>query len=242
MPMSDLLTRDAFAAVAWGAVNLLLAAAGWRLSRRVAPADPPIARLLHAAVFGWATVVGVATLLGLCQALTPAASLVGVAVVAVVALRCAAGGETPVPTTPADRAVLVGWLALLAYWLGCVVEYGLLRFPTDWDSLMYHIPLIDQWLQAGSLYAPRDAVWYNPGSNELVGLWAVAPFSGDFLIGLNNLPAVILLSLGSVELARQAGLGHLCSAAAGLAVVATYVVARQTTNAENDVAAAGLLM
>src|SRR5947209_8008238 len=128
MPMSDLLTRDAFAAVAWGAVNLLLAAAGWRLSRRVAPADPPIARLLHAAVFGWATVVGVATLLGLCQALTPAASLVGVAVVAVVALRCAAGG------------------------------------------------------------------------------------------------------------------GHLCSAAAGLAVVATYVVARQTTNAENDVAAAGLLM
>lgn len=240
--MTELLIRDALAAVAWGTVNLLLAVVGWRLSRRVAPGDPPTARILHVAVFAWSTIIGVATLLGLCHALTPLTLLTGVAAAAVVAFRYGAGGAVDAPVTYADRAVLVGWLALLAYWIGCVIQDGLLRFPTDWDSLMYHIPLIDQWHQAGSLYAPRDAVWYNPGNNELMGLWMVAPFSGDFLIGLNNLPAITLLSLGSVELARQVGRGRLAACVAGLAVVATLVVSRQLVSAENDMASAGLLM
>ncbi len=240
--MTDLFTRDALAAVAWGAANLLLAAAGWRLGRRLAPEDPPTARVIHAIVFGWAAVVGVATLLGLCQALTPLTVLAGVAAVAAVALWYGAGGAAAAPVGPADRAVLIGWLVLLAYWLGRVACDGLLRFPTDWDALMYHIPLVDQWLQTRSLYAPRDATWYNPGNNELMGLWAVAPFSGDFLIGLNNLPAGMLLSLGGVELARQAGAGRAYACLGGLAVVASYVVFRQLTDAENDVAAAGLFL
>jgi hypothetical protein len=103
---------------------------------------------------------------------------------------------------------------------------------------MYHMPLVVQWLQAGSLYAPREANWGFPGNNELIALWAVAPFSGDFLVALNNLPAVVILSLAAAELGRQLGTGPVLSLAAGVAVTAGQVVFRQLVDAENDVAVA----
>ena len=63
-------------------------------------------------------------------------------------------------------------LSLGLEWVGgrrrtSAIERGVLRFPTDWDSLMYHIPLIDHWLQDGSLYAPGCAVWYFPGNTKV---------------------------------------------------------------------------
>lgn len=240
--MDDLPSRDALAAVAWLAVNLLLVTAGWRLSRRVFPADPPTARILHTTVFCWATVVMVATLLGLFHALTPAALLAGVAAAALLAHRFGTGKSTGAPGSLTERALLIGWLALMTFGIAYLVEASLLRFPADWDSLMYHIPLIDQWLQSRGLYVPRDANWYNPGNSELMGLWVVAPFSGDFLIGFINIPAAILLSLGAIELARQAGLGCLYASVAGLAALSSYVVVRQLMDAENDVAVAGLFL
>ncbi len=109
-------------------------------------------------------------------------------------------------------------------------------------SIEYLSIATDQWLQTRSLYAPRDAFWFNPGNNELVGLWVVAPFSGDFLIGLINLPGAILLSLGSIELARQVGLGRVYAFLAGLAAASTHVIFRQLTDAENDIAVAGLFL
>jgi hypothetical protein len=144
--------------------------------------------------------------------------------------------------TRSERWWLTLWGALWAFWLARIVFDGLLRLPTDWDSLMYHIPLIDQWLRASSLYAPDDAFWYNPGNNELLGLWLVAPFSGDFLIGLNNLPAAILLSVGAIELAAGAGLARPTAHLVGLATVSTWPVLRQLADAENDIAVAGLFL
>ncbi len=134
----------------------------------------------------------------------------------------------------------LGWLTLLSFWAERVFLEGLPVFPTDWDSLMYHVPLVDHWLQAGSLYVPDCPVWYNPGNNELLGLWIVAPFSGDFLIGLNNVPACLLLALGSLELARILGIRSPLDHLVALAVTATQVFYRQLVDNENDVAGAAL--
>jgi hypothetical protein len=87
-----------------------------------------------------------------------------------------------------------------------VVAHGLLCFPDDFDNLMYHLPLIDHWLQRGSLCAPDGANWFLPANNELLGVWLAAPFSGDFLVGLNNVPAVVLWAAALFELCRQLGL------------------------------------
>ena len=120
--MDDLPSRDALAAVAWLAVNLLLVTAGWRLSRRVFPADPPTARILHTTVFCWATVVMVATLLGLFHALTPAALLAGVAATALLAHRFGTGKSTGAPGSLTERALLIGWLALMTFGIAYLVE------------------------------------------------------------------------------------------------------------------------
>jgi hypothetical protein len=132
------------------------------------------------------------------------------------------------------------WAVVFALWFGHVATAGLLRFPDDWDTLMYHLPLVDHWLQARSLYAPDGLRWSDPGNNELVTLWAVAPFSGDFLYALTNLPAAVLLACASVELGRLLGLTVSFRHLAGLAVVTNFVLLKQLIDTENDVAVAAL--
>lgn len=77
---------------------------------------------------------------------------------------------------------------------------GVLKFPTDFDSLWYHMPLIDSWLQTGSLYVPDCARWYFPGNSELLGVWATAGCSGDFLVPLSNVPVVILWGFATLAI------------------------------------------
>jgi hypothetical protein len=107
---------------------------------------------------------------------------------------------------------------------------------------MYHIPMVDSWLQAGALSVPGSSVWYNAGNSELLGLWAVAPFSGDFWIPLSGLPACVLLGLGIYQLSGQAGIRPILRHATTAAVLGTSVVETQLTSIENDVAGAGLFV
>jgi len=130
----------------------------------------------------------------------------------------------------------------LAFCGAQIIVKGLLTFPTDWDSLMYHIPLVDQWLATHSLYAPNDGMWYNAGNHELLGLWLAAPFSGDFLIALINLPAVFLLAAAAIELGTTFGLSRPLAHLVGFAVIATTPVLRQLMDSENDVAVVGLFL
>ena len=137
---------------------------------------------------------------------------------------------------------LVFWTGVLAFWAGRVVIGGLVELPVDWDTLMYHVPIIDHFLQTQSLYSCDCAAWYNPSNNELFGLWMVAPFSGDFLIALTNLPAGIVFVLATIELGRQLRLrGNLCHLTA-LAAVANFAVVRQLLNAGNDVPVASFVL
>jgi hypothetical protein len=238
---------DAIAACFWLTVNALIVGAAWKTSRRLYPHDGLSAILLHMLVFWWAVVVSITTVLGCLGILTGPACLVAGACVAVSALYCSnrIGANSSIASDSSGRGRswwVYFWSAVAAFAVGHVIVNGLLVFPGDWDTLMYHLPLVDKWLQARSLYVPDFSHWYNPGNSELLALWLAAPFTGDFLTPLGNLPPVVLLAVGMAELSRQAGLPRGWCNIAALAVLANFVVVRQLTDAENDVAVAALFL
>lgn len=232
---------DAAAGIAWLLVTGAVATAAWQWSRRLFPQDGPIALVGHTVVLGWGAVVLVATALGALGVLTGPGLLVCAAAVAAGGLLAARGnGATPPAIGTADRWWLKVWGVLGSIWVAHIVWNGVLAYPCDWDSLAYHIPLVDHWIQERSLWARGCSRWANPGNNELLMLWATAPFSGDFLLGLNNVPAALLLASCGVSAATHLGLPRPVAHLSGLTLVCNYVVLRQLSNQQNDVAVAAL--
>ncbi|MGH7171659.1 MAG: hypothetical protein ACRELG_15390 [Gemmataceae bacterium] len=244
---------------AWGAVTVFLFFVCWKLAGAVRPRDNLYQKALHAIILCWAMIVAVVVVLGVVNHLTGGLLLLTVAVVSaglLAALRmlphiyqqdsaCIAEATKVVaPETSSEtRTQLVEatlWIFLLSFWAYHVVSNGLLQFPDDFDSLMYHLPLIDHWLQAHSLYAPDAWKWSTSGNNEVLGLWCAAPFSWDFLVALCNVPAIVVLVLASRELASLFGLDRLAASVCGMAVTANYVILKQLVDTENDVAVAAL--
>ncbi len=241
-PLTGLLASDALRGCFWLAATALLFFAAWRAARTLFPRDALPVLLVHVIVLSWAAIVAVAVLLGLAGMLNGIALLVGVSGLALgtlAAVRRLTGDHSgKVLPEGSERLWLLAWAALVGFWIGHVITHGLLRFPTDWDSLNYHIPLIVQWLHAGSLYAPDCSAWSVPGNNELWGLWAVAPFSGDFLIHLTNFPASLLLAAAGLAFGSAIGLSRPLAHLGALLMVCNTVVLKQLVDVENDVAVA----
>src|SRR5437899_5922223 len=154
--------NDVLVAPVWLAATLLLLWAAWVAAGRFLPQDPFASGLMHSLVLSWACAVGVATLLGSIGWLTPAALLGGVVAVAGAALwwwpttASAPGGFKGQPKDQAGQTAVAAsagadtrtgfvWIALWGFVFACalsrIVLHGLLRFPDDWDTLNYHLPL-----------------------------------------------------------------------------------------------------
>lgn len=132
------------------------------------------------------------------------------------------------------------WLCWLAVLVAHNLSSGLLRFPSDWDTLMYHLPILGRWIQNRGLWALDFSYATYPGNNELVGLWLAAPFSGDFLVPLTNLPFAAMLALSAVELGANLGSNRFFRHVTSLAIVSNVIVLKQTVDLENDLAVAAL--
>lgn len=227
----------------WFAGNVLLAYAAWKLARCWFPRDFGLVTMMHTLVLCWAVIVVVAFLLGTAAILSGGTLLAGVSLVSggiLLTLR-----RIPAATAPAPPGeVLWAWLwwIVFALWFGHTLTSGLLKLPSDWDTLHYHLPIIVHWLQAGSLYAPDCCLWSSPGNSEIIGLWLVAPFSGDFLIGLNNLPVCILMACAAVEAGRSLGLSRGLAHLTAFALMANFVVLNQLLDASNDIGVAALFL
>ena len=249
---------DAAMAPVWMAVNLFLLWAGWRASRLLMPEAGAIVRACQIALFWWAAVVLAAVTTGAVRLLNGPTLLASGTLCGWVLLVSAKRLGKTVELRPGKADESMGlaagggwlgerfWVFLWGIWLAWMTArvggVALLNFPSDWDTLMYHLPLVNQWLRAGSLYAPDDPVWYNAANVELVGLWCAGPFSGDFLAGLTNLPALVLFAGAAVELGSEFGLARRLSHVAGLAVVSNWVVFRQSLDSKNDMAVAALFL
>jgi len=243
------MVSDVMSAPVWLGVNVLLISAAWRLSRRLSPGDDLLQSVMHALVLSLGCLVAAATLLGMAGFLNGPLLLGLVTAIAVVTHWCMRGDSQFKSTVshllPADRLEqfwVVVWGAVASFGVGHVITSGLLKFPTDFDSLMYHAPLIVQWVQSGNLYAQDIHAWSVPGNNELVGLWMAAPFSGDFWLALMNLPSAMLLAVSTLELGRLLGLGSWFRHVAALVVLTNNPVIHQLISAENDVTVAALFL
>jgi hypothetical protein len=246
---------DALAALCWLGATSLLALAAWRLSTWLDPRAPLRRRLISSYLLAWAGIVLTAFVLGTAGLLRADLWLVVISALSVsilgllqrrfrrqTASPSTEDGLNKPPPALADLLWLLVWGLVAAFWIGHVVWNGLLTFPADWDTLAYHLPLVDQWLQARSLYAPDCVHWGNPGNNELLTLWLVAPFSGDFLFAVTNLPAAVLLACAAFDLTCLLGLSRAFAHLSALAIVSNYVVLRQLVNVENDVTTAALFL
>ena len=196
---------DTTPAVCWFLTTAFLIVSIWGIVSSLFVFGAPLQIAMHAMVGWWLSVIGITTILGAIGLLN-FTWLGGMAVIESLVLlafeRWGSVGKRifrPCPLESIPESDRTSWLSNLAWWgVACfgaafVLLNGLFVFPKDWDSLAYHIPLVDQWLLAQSLYAPHGSHWSHPGNYELLGLWAVAPFSGDFVIALANLPVVLLL-------------------------------------------------
>lgn len=229
-------------------MNVLLISTGWRVAQRVDPEGDVAAHAVHGIVVCWGVAVASALALGAVGVLAGGSLLAVVAAFSCL-LRACISRAAPAVTGSVDPSACrtgwgwpLAWSVVLTFAVVHSIMLGVLILPDDWDTLMYHLPLVDQWLSTGSLYTPDASHWSHPGNNEILALWMVAPFSGDFLAALNNLPAVALLGFATVGLGAGIGLSrpfrHLC----GMAVICNSIVLHQLTNADNDVASAALLM
>ena len=239
---------DAAVAPVWLGVNLLLGVFATKIAHRLDPDSSLAERIMWGLVICASIVVESAILLGVLGALSGATFLGLVGIVSSVGLwrmrRCPValecGAIDPTGAACASEATMWPtiaawvWGGLLCLLVAHVVIDGLLKFPTDWDCLMYHMPMIDEWIQARNLYAPDSSYWWQPGVNEVLGLWCVAPFSGDFLIALNNLPVMVLWCAATWSLARSLGLSAPWSHLGAIAVVIVHTTLHETDDASND--------
>ncbi|MBC8356648.1 MAG: hypothetical protein H8E66_32130 [Planctomycetes bacterium] len=253
---------DATSAMFWMTATVALGGSAFVVSKHWFPRDRFAATAIHVTIMCWGCVVGVTLLLGVQGLLMPGLLMLCVVVCAVFGVWIVRGDDTEatvgrnkpsqlrhirrVTRPPEQRKALFRptllWGVVASILAARVTLHGLLRLPADWDTLAYHLPLLSHWAQTGTLYAPDCAFGYVPGNNEILGLWVTAPFSGDFLIHLNNILPAILLAAASFELCVLLGViqpvAHLCA----VSVISTRPMFRQLVSAENDLAVAALFL
>lgn len=235
--------RDGFVGALWFAINLGWFGLLWAVCLRLFPRDARWQRLCQTIVLFWSWCVLTCVALGLLRALTGgtliAVNLVGLIVGWAWLRKSSVQEYSPHSATPERTDRLwqdMMWLGVLAIFGALAVQFSLLGFPAHWDALMYHIPLVDEWLQSRTLYGPGCPVWYNPGNFELIGLWFVAPLTGDFWVALSGTVPVCLLGLSTLEMGSELGLPRWLRVATVLAVLGTEMVFRQTISMGNDIA------
>ncbi|MEJ7592120.1 MAG: hypothetical protein WKF77_11260 [Planctomycetaceae bacterium] len=229
---------DTVAAGIWFIGNLVMVALLRRMHHRLFPREDSIHCGLFCSLLFVATLVLSGTALGSIGLLTAFLQQL----LAVLILWCAERYVRKLEELPADSAMQDGGLALdsivrlsaVTLLLVHSVLNGVLKFPTDFDSLWYHMPLIDNWLQTGSLYVPDCARWYFPANSELLGVWATAGCSGDFLVPLNNVPVVILWGFATPAIFQSLRVPTSLQYLGTAGVLAVYTTIHETIDASND--------
>jgi hypothetical protein len=119
---------------------------------------------------------------------------------------------------------------------------ALTTFPTDWDTLMYHLPLVDLWATSGHLVATACPRWSDPANNELVSLFLVVTSSGDFFATFTNGLSVLILFGSLQQLLATLRVHPAVASPVALCIVCNYTVIRQMIDCGNDVATAAFVV
>lgn len=116
------------------------------------------------------------------------------------------------------------------------LEKGLAVPMTDWDGLAYHLPLMAEWIQHGSLVTLPELgqTGLYPSHWELGSLIGYFAFGEDLLFTLPDLVAWAILALSVQVLARRAGARATDATATALLLCSLPVVLMQTEEMKAD--------
>lgn len=229
---------DFIMAILWLIATGLIARSASVIAAHCPEPSEPSERLLHAGVIGIGMIVVGLTFVGACGTLNPVTGLL-VPTGCALALQKIVSRQQPAvrPSVQLDVHPLgfrFLWAGVAAVIVGHSLVNGVRQFPTDWDTLMYHLPLIDSWIQSGSFASTQSARWSNSANSEVLGLWFAFPFSGDFLTPLNNVPVVLIWIVATYSLARRLGTSVAWSHIAALTCIAVHTTVHETDDASND--------
>jgi len=196
-------------------------------------------RLLFAAVLALAFAVAIAQGLGFAAALLPLPIAAAIALLWLV-VRLLTRGEPGPSGPPAGPKVLrsVARLACLVVGAlvgGALAARALLRVPTEWDGLTYHLFYAAHYLQEArivpvELGQPHDMVSLFPGNGELVHALLMAIVRSDLLVALGMVTCWALFGLALAGLARRLGLAPVPAAATGLLGATLPALARSAAS------------
>ena len=231
--------------VVWAVLVFVVAESAWRVACTACPDAPPRVLLLAAGTVAQIFASLVASLLGFvgALALAPALLVTGIAGGTIASLLRPAPAQAAAPGPSAGQGLeplAASGTALIGVVLG-VVLVAQLRYTTSGvDGLLYHLPMVAEWLQAGSIWTVDGLLFITlgyPGFREAILAFLSLPLHHDHL-ALPLLAEFPLFALAVYALVRQ----HTGSALLGLAASAyatsVPVVARASTSQKNDLALA----
>lgn len=101
-------------------------------------------------------------------------------------------------------------LASAFFFLFLIIEfYNALVLPVwEYDSISYHLPIINHFLQNGNLYsvhfsAYAGPVGYYPSTGNLLGLWYVLPLHSTLLANLQNFDPAIAFFISGLYFGKR---------------------------------------
>jgi hypothetical protein len=110
-----------------------------------------------------------------------------------------------------DRRIPIYLAVLICPMLAFVVAAGIAQSPpTLYDSLSYHLLFPARWLQEHRLFIMQtpfsdEAQAYAPANGELFFLWLMAPFHGDVMARIGQLPFYLATGAALYGLSRRLG-------------------------------------
>ncbi len=203
----------------------------------------PMQQLLAAMIIEYAVIVFGFFLATIFASITPAALIIyALVVMAALLIYSFCLKEYGNLNSVINSRSVAFYMIVLAIFASIAVNCALSRYPSDMDSLNYHIPLPVNWVQSKSLFSPLCMHWSCPGNNELIGCWLLIFFDSDFLIGLNNLPSIAILTAAVFLCIRQIGFSSLLAFGLTILALSNEVAFRQVCDQENDVAVAAFFL
>ncbi len=235
----------------WALVVLIVASVAWRLAAALSGDAPLAVQMLATALLGLVLAALVVTLLGFAGVLSLGSTLLATGVAAMAAIRftppvpgsrtAAAPARASSPparaaSPPASDPVSAAAVALAASAIGLVLLSQVRYVTSGVDGLWYHLPMVAEWMQHGSIWAvERLSLVYQgyPGFRESILLFLSLPLHQEHLalLGPVEFP---LFALAVFTLATACGATPRLGALLAAYTVSAPVVARASTSQRND--------
>jgi hypothetical protein len=142
-------------------------------------------------------------------------------------------------TSAGERRVILACAALVLGLIAAIIWNQHLTPAMANDAMTYHLPAAVQWLQTGKLglyetwfYNPANT--YSPLAGSTFAAWMLAPVGNDALARYVEAPALVMIFIVSMQIARCLGAGATVSALLALAVACARPFLTQIILAKDD--------